>query len=137
MVRDIVRSRILLARPSRPATADDLAIGADLADTLAAHSDGCVGMAANMIGEQVRVIAVLDRHGRPRVMYNPSIVWHEGPYQTEEGCLCLEGTRPASRWRRIAVKYQDSSMQTRTGRFNGIEAEAIQHEIDHCDGVVI
>lgn len=137
MVRDIVRSRILLARPSRPATADDLAIGADLADTLAAHSDGCVGMAANMIGEQVRVIAVLDRHGRPRVMYNPSIVWHEGPYQTEEGCLCLEGTRPASRWRHIAVEYQDSSMRTRTGRFNGIEAEAIQHEIDHCDGVVI
>lgn len=137
MVRDIVRSRILLARPSRPATADDLAIGADLADTLAAHSDGCVGMAANMIGEQVRVIAVLDHHGRPRVMYNPSIVWHEGPCQTEEGCLCLEGTRPASRWRRIAVEYQDSSMQTRTGRFNGIEAEAIQHEIDHCDGMVI
>ena len=79
MVRDIVRSRILLARPSRQATADDLAIGADLADTLAAHSDGCVGMAANMIGDRVCIIAVLDRNGRPRVMNNPSLVWHAGP----------------------------------------------------------
>lgn len=139
MIREIVRSPLLLRVPSLPATPghpQDVAIGQDLLDTLAAHSHECVGMAANMIGERRRII-VVSNGARHMLMYNPEILERVGEYQTEEGCLSLDGVRPCTRWRRIKVRYLDESWQERTFSFTGFVAEIIQHEIDHCDGVVI
>lgn len=137
MHRTIVRSRIMLSRPARPATADDLAIAQDLLDTLVAHETTCAGMAANMIGQSVAIIAFFDERKRPQVMLNPRITRQQGPYQTEEGCLSLEGKRPATRYRRITVSWQDTDLREHTGTYQDFVAEVIQHECDHLAGIVI
>ena len=134
--RDIVKDQFFLARKSIPATAEDLPIAQDLLDTLAAHRDGCVGMAANMIGEAVRII-VFDNEGTDAVMFNPEIVKASEPYETEEGCLSLTGVRKTKRFRKIKVQYQNENMQLRQKTFTGWTAQIIQHEIDHCNGILI
>lgn len=136
MIRPIVTSPMMLRMPSVDATRDDAAIGQDLLDTLAAHAHECVGMAANMIGQRKRIIVVQDGP-RARLMYNPVIVERANEYQTKEGCLSLPGTRPATRFRRIRVSYLDEGFTSRTETFTGYAAQIIQHEVDHCDGVLI
>ena len=129
--------RFFLKQPSVEAGAGDAAIARDLADTLEAHRAGCVGMAANMIGERKRIIAVIDEDGSVLVMFNPRIVRKSGPYTAEEGCLSLPGTCEAERFDRITVDYQDELMRECQREFEGHVAQAVQHEIDHCDGVLI
>ena len=136
MVREIMRDETFLAQRAELATTEDLPIAQDLLDTLAAHKDGCVGMAANMIGVNKRVI-VFDNEGTYMVMFNPEIVKKSEPYQAEEGCLSLSGTRRARRWKSIKVQYQNEKFQTRFKTFTGWTAQIIQHEIDHCEGVLI
>ena len=136
MVRPIMKDPIFLAQPSAPATAEDLPVGQDLLDTLAAHADGCVGMAANMIGVNKRIIA-FDNQGGYMVMFNPEIVKRAGPYEAEEGCLSLSGTRRARRWESIKVRWQNEKFQERIKTFTGWTAQIIQHEIDHCEGIII
>lgn len=136
MVRPVCKDVFFLSRPSRPADLTDAAIGQDLLDTLNAHRDGCVGMAANMIGEAVRII-VLDNEGEDILMFNPEILKREGEYQTEEGCLSLEGTRKTARFRKIRVRYQKEAFQTRIKTFQGFTAQIIQHECDHLEGKII
>jgi peptide deformylase len=136
MVKEIVRDPFFLGRKSRAATAEDLPIAQDLLDTLAAHRDGCVGMAANMIGQAVRII-VFDNAGTAMAMLNPEIVKASGLYETEEGCLSLEGVRKTKRYRSIKVQYQNKNLQTRLKTFTGWTAQIIQHEIDHCNGILI
>ena len=136
MVREICRDTFFLAQKAAPAAADDLGAAQDLLDTLAAHRDGCVGMAANMIGVNKRIIA-FDCDGEYMVMFNPVIVKKSGPYDTEEGCLSLTGTRKAKRFQTVKVQWQNEKFQTRLKTFTGWTAEIIQHEIDHCEGIVI
>jgi len=136
MVRDICKDVFFLARKSETATADDLGTARDLLDTLTAHRDGCVGMAANMIGVNKRIIA-FDNEGEYMVMFNPVIVRQSDAYETEEGCLSLTGTRKAKRYQTIKVRWQNEKFQTRCKTFSGWAAEIIQHEIDHCEGVLI
>lgn len=136
MIRTICKDALFLARKSAPATAEDLPAAADLLETLAAHADGCVGMAANMIGVSKRIIA-FDDDGTYRLLFNPEIVKKSGPYEAEEGCLSLTGTRKAKRWQTIKVKYQDEQFRERFKTWTGWPAQIIQHEIDHCDGVLI
>ena len=136
MVRPIMKDPIFLAQPSAPATAEDLPVGQDLLDTLAAHADGCVGMAANMIGVNKCIIA-FDNQGGYMVMFNPEIVKRAGPYEAEEGCLSLSGTRRARRWESIKVRWQNEKFQERIKTFTGWTAQIIQHEIDHCEGIII
>lgn len=127
---------IFLARKSVPATPEDVQIARDLLETLAAHKEGCVGMAANMIGVSKRIIA-FDNEGTYMVMFNPEIVKRSGQYDTQEGCLSLPGIRPTKRFRSIKVKYQNEQFQTRFKTFSGWTAQIIQHEIDHCEGILI
>ena len=137
MVRELIHDPILLSRKSREAGAADLPIAADLLETLAAHKQTCVGMAANMIGEFVRIIA-FDCEGKYMVMLNPEIIKAEGPYETEEGCLSLlGGPRKTKRFQKIKVRYQTETMQVRLKTFTGWTAQIIQHEIDHCQGILI
>ena len=136
MVQPIMRDPIFLARPSVNATPDDAQIGQDLLETLEAHKEGCVGMAANMIGVSKRIIA-FDNEGKYMLMYNPEIVKCSGQYDTEEGCLSLTGIRPTKRYQSIKVRYQNEQFQTRLKTFTGWTAQIIQHEIDHCNGVLI
>ena len=137
MVRELVHDPILLARKSLPATEADLPIARDLLDTLLFHREGCVGMAANMIGQFVNIIA-FDCEGSYMVMFNPEILRRDKEYETQEGCLSLlGGPRPARRWQSIKVRYQNEKMQTRIKTFTGWTAQIIQHEIDHCNGVLI
>ncbi len=136
MIKPIVKDPIFLARKSSPATILDLPAAQDLRDTLEAHRDGCVGMAANMIGVTRRII-IFDDNGTPAVMFNPEIVKCSGAYEAEEGCLSLSGARRARRWRMITVRYQDERFETRTKFYTGFTAQIIQHEIDHCNGVLI
>lgn len=136
MVREICKNQSFLAQKAETATADDLPTAQDLLDTLAAHEDGCVGMAANMIGVNKRIIA-FDNDGEYMLMLNPEIIKHSGSYQTEEGCLSLEGTRSVKRFESIKVKWQNLQLQTRIKTFNGWTAQIIQHEIDHCEGILI
>ena len=136
MVREICRDTFFLAQKAAPAAADDLGAAQDLLDTLAAHRDGCVGMAANMIGVNKRIIA-FDDEGQYRVMFDPVIVKKSGPYEAEEGCLSLTGRRRTKRWRTIKVQWRNERLQTRLKTFTGWTAEIIQHEIDHCDGILI
>ena len=136
MERPIMRDPIFLSQKSVPATAEDLPVAQDLLDTLTAHRDGCVGMAANMIGVAKRIIA-FDNDGTYMVMLNPEIVKANGPYEAEEGCLSLTGVRKAKRYRSIKVRYQNESMQVRLKTFTDFPAQIIQHEIDHCNGVLI
>ena len=136
MVRPVMKDQLFLSQRSIPATPEDLEIARDLLDTLTANAAGCVGMAANMIGINKRIIA-FDNGGTYMVMFNPEIVKQEGPYSTEEGCLSLPGKRPAKRYRSIKVKYQNETFQTRLKTFTGWTAQIIQHEIDHCNGILI
>ena len=136
MIRDICKDEFFLSQKSEPATADDLAIAQDLLDTLAAHKDGCVGMAANMIGVNKRIIA-FDNIGEYMVMFNPVIVKKSAPYDAEEGCLSLEGERAAVRYEKITVAYQDMQFKKCKQSFSGFTAQIIQHEIDHCHGIII
>ena len=136
MIREICRDETFLSQKAAPATADDLATAQDLLDTLTAHKDGCVGMAANMIGVNKRIIA-FDNEGTYMVMFNPVIVRQSGPYETQEGCLSLTGRRPTKRWKSIKVQWQNEKFQTRLKTFTGWTAEIIQHEIDHCEGILI
>ena len=136
MVREICKDEAFLAQKAAPATADDLDAAQDLLDTLIAHKDGCVGMAANMIGVSKRIIA-FDNEGKYMVMFNPVIVRQSGVYEAEEGCLSLTGTRRTRRFRTIKVQWQNEKFQTRLKTFTGWTAEIIQHEIDHCEGILI
>ncbi len=136
MIRTIVKDPIFLAQKSAPATATDLPVAQDLRDTLEAHRDGCVGMAANMIGVRKRII-IFDDGGGATVMFNPEIVKRSGPYEAEEGCLSLPGTRKAKRYRSIKLRYQNEALETRLKTYTGYTAQIIQHELDHCDGVLI
>ena len=136
MVREIMKDVFFLSQKSLPATPDDLPVARDLLDTLEANKNGCVGMAANMIGVSKRIIA-FDNEGTYAVMFNPEIIRKSGPYETEEGCLSLTGVRRTKRWQSIKVQYQNEKFQTRLKSFSGWTAQIIQHEIDHCDGIVI
>ena len=136
MVREIVKDPARLTQRADPAGVEDLETARDLLDTLAAHRDDCVGMAANMIGVNRRVI-VFENDGEDMVMFNPEIVKASGPYEAEEGCLSLSGARRTRRWQTIKVRYQNELFQTRLKTFTGWTAEIIQHEIDHCEGILI
>ncbi len=136
MVKEIVKDEIFLSQKSAPATADDLHIATDLLDTLEANEERCVGLAANMIGELKNIIAV-DDDGNYLVMFNPVVIKTSEPFNTEEACLSLEGTRPTKRYKSIKVEYQNEKMQKRIKTFKGFTAQIIQHEIDHCNGIII
>ena len=136
MIREICTDVIFLGQKAEPATPEDLPVAADLLETLAHHKEGCVGMAANMIGVNKRIIA-FDNEGEYMVMFNPEILRKTGPYKTEEGCLSLTGVRPTKRWKTIKVKWQNEKFQQRIKNFTGWTAEIIQHEIDHCEGIII
>ena len=137
MIKELVHDPILLARKSTPAGKEDLPIAQDLLDTLAAHRETCVGMAANMIGASVRIIA-FDNAGTYMVMLNPEIVKSSGEYETEESCLSLLGDpRKTKRFQKIKVQYQTLDFQTRLKTYEGWTAQIIQHEVDHCNGILI
>ena len=141
MIKNLMHDPIFLAGKSEAATKEDLQIAQDLIDTLITHKDSCVGMAANMIGVKKRIIAFLDMSGRVptyTVMLNPEIVKKDGAYNTEEGCLSLlGGPRPCKRYKSIKIKYQTLELQTRIKTYTGWTAQIIQHEIDHCNGILI
>jgi len=136
MIREIIHDPIFLAQRSSPATAEDIPVADDLLDTLRANADRCVGMAANMIGE-AKCIIVFSENGALSEMFNPEIISRKEPYEAEEACLSLSGVRSVKRWKSIKVKWQTRQMQTRIKTFTGWTAEIIQHEIDHCHGVLI
>ena len=136
MIRPIMHDPFFLAQKSEPATEADRQVIIDLLDTLRANLDRCVGMAANMIGEKKRIIVFCNGPVQ-MVMVNPQITAKSGEYETEEGCLSLAGTRKTKRYRKITVRYQDQAFRPRTGIFEGFTAQIIQHEIDHCDGILI
>lgn len=136
MIRDICKDEAFLAQRAEPATPEDRAIARDLLETLEHHKNGCVGMAANMIGINKRIIA-FDNEGSYMVMFNPEIIKKAEPYNAEEGCLSLSGTRPAKRWKTIKVRWQNEDFQLRLKTFHGWTAQIIQHEIDHCEGIII
>ncbi len=137
MVKEIVHDPVLLSRTSAPATKEDLQTAWDLLDTLSAHREACVGMAANMIGVYKRIIA-FDNEGTYMVMLNPEVLKQWEEYETEEGCLSLlGGPRKTKRWKKIKVQYQTEQLQIRIKTFTGWTAQIIQHEIDHCNGILI
>jgi len=137
MVRELIHDPIFLARKSEPAGLEDLDVARDLLDTLEFHKDGCVGMAANMIGVTKRIIA-FDNEGSYMIMLNPMILKSSGEYETEEGCLSLlDGPRKTRRYQKIKVQYQNLQLQTRIKTFTGWTAQIIQHEVDHCNGILI
>ena len=136
MIQEICKDEKFLAQKAEQATPDDIQTATDLLETLEAHKDGCVGMAANMIGVNKRIIAV-DCDGAYLLMLNPVILKQSGAYEAEEGCLSLAGTRKTKRYRSIKVQWQNEEFQTRIRTFTGWTAEIIQHEIDHCEGVLI
>ena len=136
MERPIMQDPIFLARPSESATEEDLDVARDLLDTLIAHRARCVGMAANMIGVAKRIIVVADGENYI-TMFNPEIVRKTGSYEAQEGCLSLPGMRKTRRWRSIKVRYQNEAFQIRFKTFRDWTAQIIQHEIDHCDGILI
>ena len=137
MVKELIHDPILLARKSTEATREDLQTAQDLLDTLEAHRETCVGMAANMIGVSKSIIA-FDNQGTHMVMLNPEIVKREGSYEAMESCLSLlGGPRKAVRYRKIKVRYQTLELQTRLKTFTDWTAQIIQHEIDHCGGILI
>jgi peptide deformylase len=137
MIKDVIHDPIFLAGKSEQATKEDLQVAQDLLDTLIANKDGCVGMAANMIGVRKRIIA-FDNEGIYAVMFNPEILKMSGPYDAAEGCLSLlGGPRPCKRYQTIKVRWQNEKFQFRIKTFTGWPAQIIQHEIDHCNGVLI
>lgn len=141
MVKELIHDPIFLAGKSEIATREDLQVAQDLMDTLMAHKDSCVGMAANMIGVRKHIIAFVDESGRVptyTMMLNPEIIKKDGAYHTEEGCLSLlGGPRPCKRYKSIKVKYQTLDMQMRIKTYTGWTAQIIQHEVDHCNGILI
>ena len=138
MIRPIMKDEFFLAQKSAPAVncEEDIQVARDLLETLEAHKEGCVGMAANMIGIAKRIIA-FDNEGSYMVMFNPEIVKYSDRFETEEGCLSLTGTRKTKRWKSIKVQYQNEQFQIRLKTFTGWTAQIIQHEVDHCDGIII
>ena len=136
MIREICKDETFLAQKAAPSTAADLGVAQDLMETLIAHKDGCVGMAANMIGVNKRIIA-FENDGEYMVMFNPVIVKQSGAYETDEGCLSLTGMRKTKRHKVIKVQWQNEKFPTRLKTFTGWTAEIIQHEIDHCEGILI
>ena len=136
MVKDIVKDPFFLGQKSTEATKDDMQTANDLVDTLRHNSQICVGMAANMIGVKKRIIA-FDNGKMISVMFNPEIIEKSGEYETEESCLSLDGSRPAKRYEKITVKYQNNKFKYMTATFTGWTAQIIQHEIDHCNGILI
>lgn len=136
MVKEIVRDIIFLGQKSADATPADIKDAMDLQDTLIANRAGCVGLAGNMIGVKKRIIAVND-NGNYLIMMNPEIIRKSGKFTTEEGCLSLDGVRVTERYKTITVKYQDMNFKNRTGTYTGWTAQIIQHEIDHCNGIII
>ena len=137
MIKDLIHDPILLEKKSEVATKEDLQVEQDLLDTLTAHKDGCVGTAANMIGVCKRIIA-FDNDGTYMVTLNPEIIKESGPYDTEEGCLSLlGGPRKCKRYQTVKVQWQTAEFQTRIKTFTGFPAQIIQHEVDHCNGVLI
>ena len=138
MIRPIMKDEFFLAQKSAPAVncEEDLQVARDLLETLEAHKEGCVGMAANMIGVAKRIIA-FDNEGTYMVMFNPEIIKCSDRYDAEEGCLSLFGIRKTKRWKSIKVQYQNEQFQTRFKTFTGWTAQIIQHEIDHCNGIII
>lgn len=138
MVRELVHDPVFLAQKSAPADESDAQTALDLLDTITAHKDKCVGMAANMIGVLKRVIVFADESGGFEIMYNPEIVKCSGAFQAEEGCLSLLGDpRPVKRFKSIKVKFQNAEFKERFKTFSGFTAQIIQHEIDHCNGILI
>ena len=137
MIRDICKDEAFLAQKAEPAGPEDLAVAADLLETLAHHrAEGCLGMAANMIGVNKRII-VFDDAGALKLMLDPEIVKRSGPYEAEEECLSLSGARRAKRWSSIKVRWRNEKLQERIKTFTGQTAQVIQHEIDHCEGIII
>ena len=136
MVKEIMRDPFFLAQKSVPATKDDLQVGRDLMDTLKAHREGCVGMAANMIGVKKNII-IVNMGFIDVVMFNPVITSKSGPYQTEEGCLSLVGVRKTTRYQDTEVEYYDFAWKKQRQKLSGWTAQIVQHEIDHCNGIVI
>ena len=136
MIRPIMRDETFLAQKAEPATPADLEVADDLLETLQANKAACVGMAANMIGVNKRIIA-FDDEGTYTVMFNPEIIKKSGPYEAEEGCLSLFGRRKAKRYKSIKVQYQNRDFQTRFKTYTSWTAQIIQHEIDHCEGIII
>jgi peptide deformylase len=137
MVRELNHDPVFLGRKARAAVREDLPIALDLRETLEHHKDACVGMAGNMIGQSVAVIAFYDG-GDAQIMFNPEILKAEGPYETEEGCLSLlGGPRRCKRYQKIKVRWQNEHFQTRIKTFTGWTAQIIQHEVDHCRGILI
>lgn len=138
MIKELVHDPVFLAIKSMDAAESDIETARDLLDTFIAHKENCVGMAANMIGSAKRIIAFVDEKEQYTVMLNPVIIKAEKPYDTEESCLSLlGGPRKCTRFRSIKVQYQTTEMQTRIKSFKGFTAQIIQHEIDHCCGVLI
>ena len=136
MVKQVVRDVFFLSQKSEPATKDDLQVGRDLQDTLKANRDACVGMAANMIGVKKNII-IVSMGMFDVVMFNPVIIKQEGPYETEEGCLSLDGVRPTTRYQNIEVEYQDFDWKTQKVKLSGWTAQIVQHEVDHLSGRII
>ena len=137
MIKELMHDPIFLAGKSEPATKDDVSVANDLLETLLAHRDSCVGIAANMIGVRKRIIVFVHENA-VMTMLNPEIIRSEGEYETEEGCLSLlGGPRKTKRFQKIKVRYQNEALQTRLQTFTGWTAQIIQHEIDHCNGVLI
>lgn len=136
MIKPIVTNINFLSQPSSPASQGDLAIAKDLTDTIAAHRDECIGMAANMIGYHKRVI-IATIGPLDLVMFNPQIIAHAKPYQTKEGCLSLTGQRPTTRYQQVTVTYFDHQWKKQRLPLTGLAAEIVQHEIDHCNGILI
>ena len=136
MIQPIMHDPLFLAQKSAPATPEDAPVARDLLETLTAHADGCVGMAANMIGVN-KAIIVFDDEGTLREMFNPEIVYRKGLYLTEEGCLSLQGQRKTKRHKTINVQWQAREMHTHINNFTGWTSQIIQHEVDHCNGIII
>lgn len=136
MIKSIIKDIVFLGQKAELATIDDLSVATDLLDTLKAHENECVGMAANMIGINKCIIA-FDDNGTFMTMFNPKIVRQSEPYETEEGCLSLTGTRKTKRYKSIKVQWQTQEFKNRVKNFSGWTAQIIQHEIDHCNGIII
>ncbi|MBR6500453.1 MAG: peptide deformylase [Firmicutes bacterium] len=136
MVKQVVRDVFFLSQKSEPATKDDLQVGRDLQDTLKANREACVGMAANMIGVKKNII-IVSMGMFDVVMFNPVITKQEGPYETEEGCLSLDGVRSTTRYENIEVEYQDFDWKTQKVKLSGWTAQIVQHEVDHLSGRII
>lgn len=138
MIRPLEKNPLILSKVCEEASSANLSLGMDLLDTIKAHQETCVGMALNMIGICKRIIVVQLENGQYLLMFNPEIIQTFGkPTTKEEGCLCHEGTKPALRYDKIKVRYLDQNQKIKIGTYHGFTAQIIQHEIDHCNGILI